>query len=208
VAGSQLCPRWCEASRAIVPRRSYIDALVAKRMIRRKTAHAEKASLHLQTTSQSCRELSEYPARNLQWYWTHKKAMSGRFFDIEEHAESTRAERSEEWLTELTTRCHSLLDDFRDGIQHVRVAILDTGIDSAHPEIARRIGKYNVIRDVVDFTEGSPRRTFPETGLDKAGHGTHVASLLIRVAPNAGVYVGRICKDTSGINADHVAAVR
>ncbi|HEU4425473.1 MAG TPA: S8 family serine peptidase, partial [Pilimelia sp.] len=74
----------------------------------------------------------------------------------------------------------------------VTVAVLDTGIDRAHPDLAGQIaGGQN-------FTEGE------EDDLDRVGHGTHVASTIAGtgaasegrykgVAPGAKVLDGKVC---------------
>jgi len=70
----------------------------------------------------------------------------------------------------------------------VKVAVLDTGIDSAHPDLAGKIFAQR------NFTEGE------EDDLDHVGHGTHVASTIAGtgskykgVAPGASVLDGKVC---------------
>ncbi|MBE1488284.1 S8 family serine peptidase [Plantactinospora soyae] len=76
----------------------------------------------------------------------------------------------------------------------VRVAVLDTGIDATHPDLA---GKVIATRN---FTEGE------EDDRDLVGHGTHVASTIVGsgaasqgryrgVAPGARVLDGKVCVD-------------
>ncbi|MFE2626361.1 S8 family serine peptidase [Streptomyces sp. NPDC059374] len=87
----------------------------------------------------------------------------------------------------------------------VTVAVLDTGIDATHPDVASRIvGK-------VDFT-GSPTGT-----KDGHGHGTHVASTVLGsgaaskgrykgVAPGAKLLVGKVCDDAGQCPDDAIIA--
>ncbi|MFE7750556.1 S8 family serine peptidase [Streptomyces sp. NPDC057428] len=87
----------------------------------------------------------------------------------------------------------------------VSVAVLDTGIDPTHPDVAGRIAGQ------VDFT-GSP------TGIkDGHGHGTHVASTVLGsgaaskglrkgVAPGAKLLVGKVCDDNGQCPDDGIIA--
>lgn len=75
----------------------------------------------------------------------------------------------------------------------VKVAVLDTGIDSSHPDFAGRLA------EVRNFSSA-------ETGEDKVGHGTHVAGILAGngaasngkyrgVAPEASLLIGKVLDD-------------
>ncbi|HTR98020.1 MAG TPA: S8 family serine peptidase [Candidatus Acidoferrales bacterium] len=77
----------------------------------------------------------------------------------------------------------------------VRVAILDTGIDPAHPLFAGRIA------DAWDFIDDQPGATDVAEGVDTNGdgvvdeawgHGTHVAGIVTLTAPGARLLVGRV----------------
>jgi subtilisin len=80
-----------------------------------------------------------------------------------------------------------------------KVAILDTGIDSNHPDLKRRIVA------VKDFT-GSP---FGVT--DKQGHGTHCAGSVAAdgelpgVAPEADLIAGKVLNDNGSGGVDDIA---
>lgn len=87
----------------------------------------------------------------------------------------------------------------------VTVAVLDTGIDADHPDVAGKIV------EAVDFTGAAPG------AVDGHGHGTHVAATIAGtgaasgglrpgVAPGADLLIGKVCNDegqcpTSGIIA-------
>ncbi|MDQ0934974.1 subtilisin family serine protease [Streptomyces turgidiscabies] len=71
----------------------------------------------------------------------------------------------------------------------VTVAVLDTGIDATHPDLAGRI------KEAVNFTDAADTD-------DLVGHGTHVASTVAGggakykgVAPGAALLIGKVCPD-------------
>lgn len=69
----------------------------------------------------------------------------------------------------------------------VRVAVLDTGVDAQHPALA---GRLLPGFDFVDFDADAGEEGAP--GDAGFGHGTHVASLVARVAPQAGIMPVRV----------------
>lgn len=88
---------------------------------------------------------------------------------------------------------------------NVKVAVLDSGIDATHPDLADRIV------EAVDFT-GSPNGP-----VDGHGHGTHVASTIAGtgkasdglrrgVAPGAKLAIGRVCDNEGRCAGDAVIA--
>ncbi|MEI7591092.1 MAG: S8 family serine peptidase, partial [Deltaproteobacteria bacterium] len=70
-------------------------------------------------------------------------------------------------------------------LKPVEIAVIDSGIDSTHPDLAKRIIEaYRVeIQDdkpvVIDVPLGENNDIF--------GHGTAVASIIARIAPNANI---------------------
>ncbi|KAF4636697.1 hypothetical protein G7Y89_g1387 [Cudoniella acicularis] len=73
---------------------------------------------------------------------------------------------------------------------HVKVAILDTGIDCSH-------------EDIQDEKSRIERRSWLPLGepdADEHGHGTHATSLILRIAPGAQLYVARIFKDRHDVH--------
>ncbi|OLF19103.1 S8 family serine peptidase, partial [Actinophytocola xanthii] len=81
------------------------------------------------------------------------------------------------------------------------VAVLDTGVDSTHPDLA------GAVREARDFTES-------ESGTDdRFGHGTHVASIITGageryrgVAPDAALLNGKVLNDFGGGSESGVIA--
>lgn len=88
---------------------------------------------------------------------------------------------------------------------NVKVAVLDSGIDATHPDLADRIA------EVVDFTNS------PKGPVDEHGHGTHVASTIAGtgkasdglrrgVAPGAKLLIGRVCGPDGSCSSDAIIA--
>ncbi len=87
----------------------------------------------------------------------------------------------------------------------VTVAVLDTGIDASHPDVAGKIvGR-------VDFTGSAP------DAKDGHGHGTHVAATIAGtgaasnglrkgVAPGAKLLVGKVCNNGGGCTVESIIA--
>ncbi|MFB7215168.1 S8 family serine peptidase [Streptomyces sp. NPDC056255] len=109
------------------------------------------------------------------------------------------------WLNELTTLqldksvpqigAPAAWERGYDGT-NVKVAVLDSGIDADHPDLAGQI------TEAVDFTNS------PSGPVDGHGHGTHVASTIVGtgkasdglrrgVAPGAKLAIGKVC-DSEG----------
>jgi subtilisin family serine protease len=90
----------------------------------------------------------------------------------------------------------------------IRIAILDTGIDLGHPyfdEKIRKGGTQSRREIVTECKSFLPGKRGDE---DEHGHGTHAASLILRLAPNSKVYVARVIDDDGEIsNPDAVAQV-
>ncbi len=74
----------------------------------------------------------------------------------------------------------------------VKVLVLDQGVDLSHPEF---LGKNIIAKDFTD-TKISLGVPYPE--YDDSGHGTHVAATILGrtlgVAPDAELYVGKVCR--------------
>lgn len=78
---------------------------------------------------------------------------------------------------------------------------MDTGIDDSHPEFQ------NEIKDDDGRIKGW--KAFPFDPLrDKNGHGTHVASVILRTAPRTVVYIARVSDDFGELDStnDYEAA--
>lgn len=72
----------------------------------------------------------------------------------------------------------------------VEVAVLDSGVDATHPDLAGRIAKAVVVEE----KDGEANARDVELGVnnDAFGHGTAVASIIARMAPNAKIFDVRV----------------
>jgi subtilisin family serine protease len=84
--------------------------------------------------------------------------------------------------------------------------ILDTGVDATHPQILAARAEKRIIAafpDSADPTlDSTPKSLDPFR--DEDGHGTHVASVLLRTAPNAAIYIAKVFDDDLKLNDDIV----
>ncbi|KAF2196216.1 subtilisin-like protein, partial [Delitschia confertaspora ATCC 74209] len=81
----------------------------------------------------------------------------------------------------------------------IKVAILDTGIDATHPFVKKRWHRSDIMdRGYRDFVSNVVNTT-PE---DQDGHGTHVAGIILRFAPNAELYIARIAETNESCQKD------
>jgi subtilisin family serine protease len=87
----------------------------------------------------------------------------------------------------------------KEGQKPVRVAILDTGLDENHPAIQEALTSQKIM------CRGFPASLNPFK--DTIGHGTFGASVLMRTAPSAFLYIARIFSDDRNIDKPEVAKV-
>jgi len=98
------------------------------------------------------------------------------------------------------------LDQIRDAREaegnpskrRVKIAVLDTGIDTSHEFIK---GSRRRIKDRKSFVKDDVSIE------DNDGHGTHVAALLLDVAPDAEVYIAKVATDIEIPSGHRIADV-
>ena len=77
--------------------------------------------------------------------------------------------------------------------RRVKIAILDTGVDLGHPFFQNATGEHQQYSPSKDRLRECRSFVHGEAGYcDRAGHGTQCTALLMDLAPNADIYVGRI----------------
>ncbi len=76
----------------------------------------------------------------------------------------------------------------------IRVAILDTGYDR-NSIFFWNSSRKSRVRGWKDWVGNLPKARAE----DLDGHGTHVVSLVMKMAPAADIYVARVAKDTDGL---------
>jgi hypothetical protein len=119
--------------------------------------------------------------------------------------DSTKAEL---WLNNIKggSVTESIVSAFQDKAtlaeKRIRIAVLDTGYD---PDALffGRVRKRR-IREWNDFV-----KKHEPNALDEDGHGTHVLSVLMQVAPAADIFVARVARNTQDLQkaAGNVAKV-
>ncbi|MBI3269179.1 MAG: S8 family serine peptidase [Planctomycetes bacterium] len=94
---------------------------------------------------------------------------------------------------------------YREGGKGVVVAVLDTGVHAAHPELDGRVQRAVTF----DSVSGTPVPQDPST--DTEGHGTHVAGLIcgrrVGVAPGALIHSGVMLPQGAGMLSGFILAL-
>jgi subtilisin family serine protease len=96
--------------------------------------------------------------------------------------------------------------------RRIKVAILDSGIDVENSTIQAARGRRILEREEKgdDVSHDDPIKlikTFTETDVGTHEHGTHVAGILMRVAPYADIYDAKISGEARVAYVDHIAEV-
>lgn len=120
-----------------------------------------------------------------------------------------RSKWADRWFQILQCTVHSVIGEHRKNSQkRVTIAILDTGIDISHPQIEEvqfRINGY--FSNSTDIPPKSVSNSL-ELVQDYHGHGTHGASVLLRTAPDAAIFVAKVTNDDGNLNYDQIIKVK
>ena len=96
----------------------------------------------------------------------------------------------------------------------IKIAILDTGIYYDHPFFQDEV-RWPRIKARESFFDATKKETVapfvdtPKNTKDTHGHGTHIAGIIMQVAPNTDLYIGRIVEgnEISPNDADRISKV-
>ena len=98
----------------------------------------------------------------------------------------------------------ALARNFGSGI---KVAVIDTGIDTSHPMFTGRLAPSTEWKDFID-NDTNPQEVAPASGTTGYGHGTGVAGLILQTAPKATILpIRALGPDGSGDVAGVVSAI-
>jgi subtilisin family serine protease len=109
--------------------------------------------------------------------------------------------------------CDKLMERVMDRIDYsnrveasrVKIAVLDTGLDWNDSYI--RGAKHRIV-DWKNWADDRQDKDSQRQVHDGAGHGTHVAALLLKIAPEAKLYVSRVAdQDGAMISPELIAKV-
>lgn len=110
---------------------------------------------------------------------------------------------SKRWLKKMN-RCHEMLlgQSPIDSLSRVKIAILDTGLDDNTAFFQSDV-YLSRIREWKDFVDDVKE---PQ---DCHGHGTHLASLILKISPQSDLFIARVAKDPESLadSAHNVAKV-
>ncbi|KAI0544648.1 hypothetical protein F4679DRAFT_564149 [Xylaria curta] len=117
------------------------------------------------------------------------------FGDEEElEPDKDRAKASDKWIENVKKIIHDRIGKIAElpSSRRVRVALLDTGIDLKHAYFDGEYssGRIKSVRSWVDGKAGAE----DQHGGDESGHGTFIASLMLKLGPNIDLYIARVSK--------------
>jgi hypothetical protein len=115
----------------------------------------------------------------------------------------SRGEAADGWLRVID----QIRDDSfnaRPARQRVKIAVLDTSIDHEHPffQDDKRLPRIVAKESFFNIQDPESVKDSPRDTKDTHGHGTHIAGILLQVAPDADLYIGRVVRGDDSIQDD------
>lgn len=132
------------------------------------------------------------PGSQAQGHLAKSSGKSLYFFDASHHTGPEQENAlSKRWMDNLLSTIYPYVGVDLDIADPVRIAILDSGIDTENPFLIEDQQRADPrIKEARSFIHG----TEPHEIRDEIGHGTHALGLLLKVAPGAEIYVARIAR--------------
>jgi hypothetical protein len=114
-------------------------------------------------------------------------------FNLLQTDKACSAKYADNWFRLLETRVHPLITA-EEGQSRIKIAILDTGIQL--PEEAE-VAYEDQILESKSWLKADKGDELLRGDRDLDGHGTHCASVLLKVSPNVDIFVARVFKQRS-----------
>jgi len=76
---------------------------------------------------------------------------------------------------------------------------LDSGIDKDHRQFSKE--DLRRIKEVVSFMDDG-------SSIDRAGHGTHIAAIILRLTKNVVLYIGKVTNSRKNVGQKEVLKVK
>ncbi|PMD24617.1 subtilisin-like protein [Hyaloscypha hepaticicola] len=110
---------------------------------------------------------------------------------------SDKAKWADEWMKMFSKNIKDMFEKEREGsMGRVKIAILDTGVDHKHLLIdGAKSGEVPRLIECCSFVGDSDGATDNSRTQDTDGHGTHIAGLIMELAPCAEMYIAKISND-------------
>lgn len=101
---------------------------------------------------------------------------------------------TDSWIEQFSRLRDSCISD--ESVR-LKVAILDTGIDLGHPLLLAHQGRVKDCKSWVDT----------QADQDTAGHGTHIASVILDLTTNVDLYIAKVTESNLLKGTDQIAEV-
>lgn len=137
--------------------------------------------------------MNDMPSLRLQTAPTQPRPLQELQHPVEQSKLSKDQKDSKRWLKRIQLLNIELKKQSQGPARRTRIAILDTGYDADAIFFQPNPQRNRLVR-WKDFVEDAKEPT------DCNGHGTHLVSLIMKIAPEADIYVARVAKDPMGLS--------